>query len=781
MLSPGRLGILKELLYNRALYNAFGLHSAFFLGRSIGFGWGRTATLVDGRRMSSAMGVDGLHLFPVSAVERIEILGAGAGGVHGGAALAGAINIVTKRGVEGLEAQVHAGRPTMAGADTEHASLLWGGGAGKAHVTIGVEGFRRQEIRDADRDYSRARWTPGGLFADTEGVSVAGNTFCYPAGTGAAAGYLGDCSPAQGYAGPLREPYERAGEGCGFRGADIDWQRDRVRRETLFANADVPLGGNLTAHVDVRSTREQITSQGAPYDHSLSIMPSHRLIDKIQERYPDFPDNFDGALDFDHRFVGHGNFDQKYDTVENEFFLALQGRLGGGPVFRAYIGYHDYGFDSVDGPHIGDEIVGEIELDRYRLDDPFSQDPDHLAAIHNTAMTKNWEWKSTRKTAGLSLDGHAPMPGEGRRIRWVAGLEADREDWGDVYDYRNADNRPVSHEALLQDGDGTSTGKRDILSAFGEILVPVGNGWDVLANARWDDHDDVGDTFSYGVASLGRINPQFALRASWSESSRPPFLGHLHYTPFVRRPEACFSEDDCRQLTRTYGGNPDLEPDRSQRLSAGILVDLGPLSLSLDWFAFSVSDLTDLMSTQRIVDFHMAGRALPPGVAVTEKDGIVDTIRGGYSNSGEIEASGLDFRARMTQETSLGELGVEAYWSHDLEYDYWVGGEPEVQSRPRDRLHLAASIRRGKVTAIWHILSRSGVDNDYARYGSWVSHDLIAEWTDAFGVKGVALTGGILNVGDRQPVRNAARNGNPVLEWEATRGRTFFIGLKVLY
>ena len=268
---------LKQLLYDRALYNAFGLHSAFFLGRSIGFGWGRTAILVDGRRMSSAMGVDGLHLFPVSAVERIEILGAGAGGVHGGDALAGAINIVTKRGAEGLEAQVHASRPTKAGADTEHASLLWGGGAERVHVTLGAEGFRRQEIRDADRDYSRVRWTPGGLFADTEGVSVAGNTVYYPAGTGTAAGYLGDCSPARGYAGPLREPYGHAGEGCGFREADIDWQHDRARRETVFANADVSLGGNLTAHADARSTRRRgdfSARAGCPRSFHHAVAPT---------------------------------------------------------------------------------------------------------------------------------------------------------------------------------------------------------------------------------------------------------------------------------------------------------------------------------------------------------------------------------------------------------------------------------------------------------------------------------------------------------------------------
>jgi len=168
------------------------------------------------------------------------------------------------------------------------------------------------------------------------------------------------------------------------------------------------------------------------------------------------------------------------------------------------------------------------------------------------------------------------------------------------------------------------------------------------------------------------------------------------------------------------------------------------------------------------------------GKPATEPGGVIGTITGSYSNSGDIRASGLDFRAHMTRETFMGELGLEAYWSHDLEYDYRVAGEPEIQTRSRNRLHLTTSIQRGEVTAIWNVLARSGVNSDYARYGSWVSHDLLAEWSEPFGQKGLVLTGGVLNAGNRQPVRNLARDEAPVLEWEATRGRTFFVGLKAV-
>ncbi len=107
---------LRELLGDRQALNAFGLRRPFFLGT------GYTLILVNGRRLTrSILGSDHYKLFPVSAIERIEILGPGAASVHGGDALAGAINIVTRRDFQGIETQLHASRPTAAGGDAEQA------------------------------------------------------------------------------------------------------------------------------------------------------------------------------------------------------------------------------------------------------------------------------------------------------------------------------------------------------------------------------------------------------------------------------------------------------------------------------------------------------------------------------------------------------------------------------------------------------------------------------------------------------------------------------------
>ena len=159
---------VSDLLLSRLTYNSFGLHRPLVLGT------GRAAVFINGRRISDST-LD-LATLPTSAVERVEIFNGAASALHGGHAIAGAINIVLRRGYEGAEVSVFAGRPTDTGGVYEQGSALWGGAVGDGHLTIGVDVFQREEIPDAAREHSRAKWTPGGLFADASGVSIGGNT-----------------------------------------------------------------------------------------------------------------------------------------------------------------------------------------------------------------------------------------------------------------------------------------------------------------------------------------------------------------------------------------------------------------------------------------------------------------------------------------------------------------------------------------------------------------------------------------------------------------------------
>ena len=165
-----------------------GAHSiADFLNHRLGdgyfntFGIGRlnvlggAPILVDGRRAWGA----GAGIRPISAIERIEILGGDSSALYGADAAGGAINIVLRRDYEGVEASVAASRPSEMGGEAEQVSALWGGTLGRGHMTIGVNGSRQQEVQDKDRQFSNARWTPGGAIAAAQGVSGGGNTVLF--------------------------------------------------------------------------------------------------------------------------------------------------------------------------------------------------------------------------------------------------------------------------------------------------------------------------------------------------------------------------------------------------------------------------------------------------------------------------------------------------------------------------------------------------------------------------------------------------------------------------
>ena len=86
----------------------------------------------------------------------------------------------------------------------------------------------------------------------------------------------------------------------------------------------------------------------------------------------------------------------------------------------------------------------------------------------------------------------------------------------------------------------------------------------------------------------------------------------------------------CSPCQRVYvtAGNPDLKPDEARRFSAGAVADLGPYSLSLDWFRIEIFDAPGTVSAQSILDLEAEGKPLPPATSVERGDaGAIDSIR----------------------------------------------------------------------------------------------------------------------------------------------------------
>ena len=105
-----------------------------------GLGANRTLVLLNGRRIGPA-GVRGqvssfdLNLMPLVAVERIEILKDGASTIYGSDAIAGVVNVITRKD-EGASFDFYTSQPTRNGGEQSRLSLRWGNSSDRVSFSV---------------------------------------------------------------------------------------------------------------------------------------------------------------------------------------------------------------------------------------------------------------------------------------------------------------------------------------------------------------------------------------------------------------------------------------------------------------------------------------------------------------------------------------------------------------------------------------------------------------------------------------------------------------------
>ena len=132
----------------------------------------RTLVLVDGLRFvnaASASGVPGsvdLNAIPESMIERVEVLQDGASAIYGSDAIAGVVNIITKKSQQGVNAVAQLGGYDEGDGFTQNYQLSWGNGDdGPLEVVVGGNFVKQGSVSSGDRDISQFP-TPGATACD---------------------------------------------------------------------------------------------------------------------------------------------------------------------------------------------------------------------------------------------------------------------------------------------------------------------------------------------------------------------------------------------------------------------------------------------------------------------------------------------------------------------------------------------------------------------------------------------------------------------------------------
>ena len=146
----------------------------------------RVLVLVDGIRWvneSSGSGVGSsvdLNTIPLALVERIEVLEDGASSIYGSDAIAGVVNIITKKNVQGGHVEVQYGDYNLEGGGTTGVDFSFGKSGDRAQWVVGASYFKQKEISSAEYKWAREP-VPGTGLANGSSATPGGRSVFAPA------------------------------------------------------------------------------------------------------------------------------------------------------------------------------------------------------------------------------------------------------------------------------------------------------------------------------------------------------------------------------------------------------------------------------------------------------------------------------------------------------------------------------------------------------------------------------------------------------------------------
>ena len=756
--------------------------------------------LVDGRPYATSN--SNLDALPLSAIERIELLGGEGLGEFGGIAVNGAVNVVLRNDLDGFATRAVTRMPGKEGGNSLQGGVFWGGPVGETggHMTVGIDVLKRQEIPSRSREFSRSVWQEGGSFSEAGNVSVGGNTVWVVQRDaegdfeGIRTVALGDCDPAKGYAGPLRNPPGARVDGdtgCGFAYGDIAWNTSDFEQRTAIVNLDQPLDDRNSFHLYANLGQGEGAFRFAPSVGTFSFDPTRRVLDEINDSADSVVADENDRFAIGHRFVGHGNRDWQWGHDEYDIVAGIDGRLSEDLGYEASVTkYH------LDGSLVGntfvhaDRIREEIANGDYDVVNPSSpvDQEAHQQAIERTSLTEEHDFGSDYLGTRLALEGQT-FAIDGRKAAWTAGLDMGTSKSHSILRFR--DNQGMTHDVtkVLGSGGVSYEGERKGVGVFGDISVPLTGKTDFRVAARGDEYDDVGGLQSFRVAAKHRPTDAVTLRSSWGAGDRAPSMRHLHSTasqdhPYVQcdpgpgaAPRTC-SAPNPRQVTRETKGNPQLDPSETERLAVGAEFRRHPFFVDVEWYRLSRSGLAGLRNPNWAMQNLEECSDGQQSNCIGRIGGDI-TIYDSFANIVDTEISGITTRYNADFETDWGEIVLSGAWRHVTDAKRSIEGNSERYATSKNMARIRFEARRRNLTATWTVNYRAGFRNqaDTGNFDDWTGHDVALDWNEPMGLEGARITAGVFNLTDAGLTVDTANPSSVDGPEAAGWGRTFFLTL----
>ena len=681
----------------------------------------RVLVLVDGIRYvngASASGVPGatdLNSIPESMIERIEVLQDGASAIYGSDAIAGVVNIISKKKQDGLHLSAQLGVMSEGDGFTRNLQASYGLelGGGATSLVVGGNWVKQDGISSAGRDISLFP-TPGTTACDNSCSSGTPNGRFILLGQD-----LTLIAPVVGRNPTVADFRPFAGAPDRFNFAPFNFIQTPLERYGIFANLRQELGDFAALSLKGVWNRRKSKNQAAPLP--LFVGPdagNGNLLDTITIHSTNPFNPFGVTLDasnlaFIGRRVVEGGPRRYNQEVETWYFTAtLDGEFEVGGRDWYWDLNAAYGRNEADQVVFGNihaanlaRALGPVALctapcipfNIFGGAGSITPEMYNFVAFEQNDSSQQKQWDFTANLAGELFS----LPGG--PIGFAVGLS-----------HRDQDGR-FDPDEIVALGLGSdipalpTSGGYNVSEAYAELRLPLLSDTpffhrlELTGAARYSDYSTFGPTTTFKAGINWKPIEDLLFRGSWAEGFRAPSIGELFGTPSRFDQEIV---DPCSavggaipaavaanciadgvpangsyvqanpQLPVITGGNLDLEPETSESWGVGAVWSpsfIPRLSLEANYFNIKVDGAIQAIDAEVLLGRCAEnGDALSCAAISRSASGAVTQIQGLLQNIASIETDGLDVILNYrTGETGIGRFGL--YWTNTFLFRYRIG------------------------------------------------------------------------------------------------------------
>jgi iron complex outermembrane recepter protein len=614
-----------------------------------------------------------LDSIPIGAIERIEILPNGGSAIYGSDAVAGVLNIITKRNYNGTALDAYYGTPfNTSYSGTSNVTLTAGAASPGVSTLFFLNYYKTSGILQSDRDIS----------SDSDQSRLGGLNLSSGVGFPATVILVDDSgNPVQR---DLCPPRELAGVCRTNRNAYTTLEPPVQRlsvfgsvNKELFTSADFSLNGYfeaLYAHSNtqtsyyptpVSTNNDGDLISGIDNPFTRDFIDSVNASNTAVSGDPDFVSYQDTWIQYDFREVGSRLDD--YEDLQSRYVLGFKGGFSSwnydvGGLFTENRDT-DYGTNYVSKPLMVQALTTGLDVNGTGVPEYFNvfgqtfgepattgSFPNSEALVNALRVRLATRAISTIRSLDATVGGPVvTIPGIDSTIALAVGVERRLE---------NFSNAPDSHQSgdnVVALSSGTPIeGNRSLTSLYGEIDVPFSHYAEVQFAARHEEYSDFGNVTKPKVAVKVTPVEWLVLRAGADRGFRAPsladlfaaqssaFQGGIIDTPRCATAFAAPTDCDGSGLFKiTVGGNPDLEAEESKSYYYGFVVEpIRDLSMGLNTFDVRLENVITTLPAQLLVDSNIGVVRGPPTGA--GDPGPILNIFNGFLNGAELRTQGFD-------------------------------------------------------------------------------------------------------------------------------------------